>query len=88
MEDIKKNVPFTENGYSYFLYKSFNLFLKRSKAWDIPKVKTQRMLQVIFKAVEEYQKLNKKSVRVWKVEAMEMDKATITETKMKDPAFK
>ena len=88
MEDIKKNVPFTENGYSYFLYKSFNQFLKRSKSWDLPKAKTQRMLEEIFKAIEVSPKINNKTVRVWKIETIRIDKPIITENKMKDPAFK
>jgi len=88
MEDVKRGIPYTENGFSYFQYKSFNSFLKRSKSWDLPKVKTQRMLENELKAIEEVVKLDKKSVRIWKVETINIDKPTITENKMKEPAFK
>ena len=88
MEDVNRGIPYTENGYSYFKYKSFNSFLKRSKSWDLPKAKTQRMLEVIFKAVEASPKINKKTIRVWKVESIQIDKPIVIETKMKDPAFK
>ena len=88
MEDVKRGIPFTENGHSYFKYRSFNDFLKRSKSWDIPKAKTQRMLIEIFKAKEEVLKLDKKAMRIWKIETINVDKPNITETVMKDPAFK
>jgi hypothetical protein len=88
MEDVKRGIPFTENGHSYFKYQSFNNFLKRSKSWDIPKAKTQRMLTEIFKAKEEVLKLDKKSMRIWKIETINVDKPTITENTMKEPAFK
>ena len=88
MEDVKRGIPFTENGHSYFKYQSFNNFLKRGKSWEIPKAKTQRMLIEIFKAKEEVLKLEKKSMRIWKIETINVDKPNITETVMKDPAFK
>jgi hypothetical protein len=46
------------------------------------------MLEDIFKAKEEVLKLDKKSMRVWKVETINVDKPIITETTMKEPAFK
>jgi hypothetical protein len=46
------------------------------------------MLTEIFKAKEEVLKLDKKSMRIWKIETVNVDKPTITETVMKDPAFK
>ena len=88
MEDVKRGIPYTENGYSYFKYQSFNNFLKRSKSWDLPKAKTQRMLEKEIKAVEEVLKLDKKSMRIWKVETINVDKPVITENTMKEPAFK
>ena len=88
MEDVKRGIPYTENGHSYFKYQSFNSFLKRSKSWDLPKAKTQKMLEDIFKAKEEVLKLDKKSMRIWKVETINVDKPIITETTMKEPAFK
>ena len=88
MDDVKRGIPFTENGHSYFKYQSFNNFLKRSKSWEIPKAKTQRMLTEIFKAKEEVLKLDKKSMRIWKIETINVDKPIITENTMKEPAFK
>ena len=88
MDDVKRGIQFTENGHSYFKYQSFNSFLKRSKSWDIPKAKTQRMLETFFKAKEEVLKLDKKSMRVWRLETVNVDKPVITETTMKEPAFK
>ena len=46
------------------------------------------MLESEFKAMEEVVKLDKKSIRIWKVETINIDKPTITENKMKEPAFK
>jgi molybdopterin synthase catalytic subunit len=46
------------------------------------------MLEDIFKAKEEVLKLDKKSMRIWKVETINVDKPIITETTMKEPAFK
>ena len=88
MDDVKRGIPFTENGHSYFKYQSFNNFLKRSKSWEIPKAKTQRMLTEIFKAKEEVLKLDKKTMRIWKIETVNVDKPIITENTMKEPAFK
>ncbi len=88
MEDVKRGIPFTENGFSYFKYESFNRYLKRSKSWDLPKQKTQRMLQTAFKAVEESPKINKKTIRVWKIETVNIDKPIVTDNKMKEPSFK
>jgi hypothetical protein len=88
MDDVKRGIPFTENGHSYFKYQSFNNFLKRSKSWDLPKAKTQKMLEDIFKAKEEVLKLEKKSMRIWKIETVNVDKPIITENTMKEPAFK
>jgi hypothetical protein len=88
MDDVKRGIPFTENGHSYFKYQSFNNFLKRSKSWDLPKAKTQKMLEDIFKAKEEVLKLDKKSMRIWKIETVNVDKPIITENTMKEPAFK
>lgn len=88
MDDVKRGIPYTENGHSYFKYQSFNNFLKRSKSWDLPKAKTQKMLEDIFKAKEEVLKLDKKSMRIWKVETVNVDKPIVTESTMKEPAFK
>jgi hypothetical protein len=46
------------------------------------------MLEDIFKAKEEVLKLDKKAMRIWKVESVNVDKPIITESTMKEPAFK
>jgi hypothetical protein len=46
------------------------------------------MLTEIFKAKEEVLKLDKKAMRVWKIETVNVDKPTVTESTMKEPAFK
>jgi hypothetical protein len=46
------------------------------------------MLEDIFKAKEEVLKLDKKSMRIWKIETVNVDKPIITENTMKEPAFK
>jgi hypothetical protein len=46
------------------------------------------MLETFFKAKEEVLKLDKKSMRVWRLETVNVDKPVITETTMKEPAFK
>jgi hypothetical protein len=88
MEDVKRGIPFTENGYSYFKYESFSKYLNRTKSWNLPKQKTQKMLGDIFKAVEETPKIDKKTVRVWKIETIVVDKPINREEKLKEPAFK
>jgi hypothetical protein len=88
MEDVKRGIPYTENGFSYFKYESFNRYLKRTKSWELPKAKTQRMLETSFKAIEESPKINKKTIRVWKIETINVDKPLVTDIKMKEPSFK
>jgi hypothetical protein len=46
------------------------------------------MLEDIFKAKEEVLKLEKKSMRIWKIDTVNVDKPIITENTMKEPAFK
>jgi hypothetical protein len=46
------------------------------------------MLGDIFKAVEETPKIDKKTVRVWKIETIVVDKPINREEKLKEPAFK
>ena len=88
MEDVKRGIPFTENGYSYFKYQSFDKYLNRTKSWNLPKAKTQKMLEDLFKAKEDFPKLEEKTMRVWKVETVNVEKPIITDNKLKEPSFK
>ena len=88
MEDVKRGIPFTENGYSYFKYQSFDKYLNRTKSWNLPKAKTQKMLEDVFKAKEDFPKLEEKTMRVWKVETVNVEKPIITDNKLKEPSFK
>jgi hypothetical protein len=88
IEDIKRGLPFTEDGYTYFKYDSLQKFLSRSKSWNLPKQKTQKMLIDYFKAGEETPKIDKKTIRVWKIETVALDKPIVRNQKLKEPSFK
>jgi hypothetical protein len=54
MDDVKRGIPFTENGHSYFKYQSFNNFLKRSKSWDLPKAKHRKCWKIFSKQKKKF----------------------------------
>jgi hypothetical protein len=88
-DDVKRGLPYSEEGVTYFKNDSFWKYLQRTKSWNIPKQKTQKMLMDIFHAREEISKLgNKKSVRVWKMKTPESDRPEVREEQMKEPPFK
>jgi hypothetical protein len=70
------------------LNKVFGNFLQRSKSWTITKSKNTKMLIRYFCKAEEEIKIDKKSIRVWKMETVKLDKPNVREDKMKEPAFK
>jgi len=91
LEDIKRGLPFTEDGTTYFKFLDFWKYLDRSKAWNLQKQRTLRLLKTLFDAEEETIKIDKKSCRaiVLPTEKLEKpNKPEIRTTKMKDPAFK
>jgi len=84
-EDVLKRKPYTENGVSYFKFPDFWGFLIRSKTWpekNYPKNKTIRLLQDLFNAKTDVRKISskdgkdvkEKSVKVWKIEKIEVEK--------------
>jgi hypothetical protein len=87
-EDIKRNVPFTENGLTYFKYNSFWSFLLRSKSWNIGKNTTMRMLETLFDAKEETSSLDGKNTRHLIIKQLEVDKPIVRKDKIKDAPFK
>jgi len=87
-EDVKRGLSYSENGFTYFKNEGFWLYLQRSKSWNIPKHRTQKMLGDLFQAKEEVTKLDKKSIRVWKMATPEQDKLEIREEQMKEPPFR
>ena len=87
-DSILKRKPYSENGISYFKFKDFWLYLIRTKSWSektYPKNKTIRLLEDLFKAKQEVKKINEKSVKVWSVEKITVEKYTPIKTK-KEPA--
>ena len=87
-EDVKRGLPYSEDGHTYFKNESFWNFLQRSKSWNVQKQKTQKMLMDIFQAKEEITKLDKKSIRVWKMQTPEHEKLEIREEQIKEPPFR
>ena len=86
-EDIKRGIPFTENGISYFKFKSFWNFLLRSKSWNIKYEATMRMLETLFGAKEEISNLEGKNTRHLIIKQLEVDKPIVRKDKIKDVPF-
>jgi hypothetical protein len=86
-EDIKRGIPFTENGTSYFKFKSFWNFLLRSKSWNIKYEATMRMLETLFGAKEEISNLEGKNTRHLIIKQLEIDKPIVRKDKIKDVPF-
>ena len=86
-EDIKRGIPFTENGLTYFKYNSFWSFLLRSKSWNIGKNTTMRMLETLFGAKEETSNLEGKNTRHLIIKQLEIDKPIVRKDKIKDVPF-
>ena len=86
-EDIKRGIPFTENGLTYFKYNSFWSFLLRSKSWNIGKNTTMRMLETLFGAKEEISNLEGKNTRHLIIKQLEIDKPIVRKDKIKDVPF-
>jgi hypothetical protein len=86
-EDIRKNIPFTENGISYFKFKTFWTFLNRSKSWNIKYETTMRMLETLFNAKEVQTTLDGKNTRHLIIEQIEIDKPIVRKDKMKEAPF-
>jgi hypothetical protein len=88
MDDLKRGLPFTEDGITYFKFKDFWKYIQRSKSWTIQKQRTTKLLDDLFSAKESTIKIDKESVRAMKMETIKLDKPNTREDKMKEPAFK
>jgi hypothetical protein len=88
IDDLKRGLPFTENGITYFKFKDFWKYMQRSKSWTIQKQRTTKLLDDLFSAKESTIKIDKESVRAMKMETIKLDKPNVRENKMKEPAFK
>jgi hypothetical protein len=90
MGDVLKRKPYTEEGTSYFKFKDFWGYLLRSRSWServYNKNKTIRLLQDLFKTTETVVKINEKSVKVWTVQNIEIDKPIVRQNKKKPAPF-
>jgi hypothetical protein len=81
LEDVLKRKPYTENGISYFKFKDFWGYIVKQKTWperNYPKNKTIRLLENLFNAKQEVKKIiindQEKSVKLWTVEKIEVEK--------------
>jgi hypothetical protein len=88
IDDLKRGLPFTEDGITYFKFKDFWKYIQRSKSWTIQKQRTTKLLDDLFSAKESTIKIDKESVRAMKMETIKLDKPNVRENKMKEPAFK
>jgi hypothetical protein len=88
IDDLKRGLPFTEDGITYFKFKDFWKYIQRSKSWTIQKQRTTKLLDDLFSAKESTIKIDKESVRAMKMETIKLDKPNLRENKMKEPAFK
>ena len=88
IDDLKRGLPFTEDGITYFKFKDFWKYMQRSKSWTIQKQRTTKLLDDLFSAKESTIKIDKESVRAMKMETIKLDKPNVRENKMKEPAFK
>ena len=87
IEDVKRNIAHTENGYTMFMFKPFWKFVQKSNLWNLPYHKTIKKLESVFGAKDVTIKINGKSTHVLKMLAVDPDKLEIRETKMKEPSF-
>jgi hypothetical protein len=87
LEDVLKSKPYTENGVSYFKFKDFWRFIIRSKSWPdktYSKNKTIRLVENLFNGkiatkditLKVKGKEEKKSVKLWTVEKIEVQQYT------------
>ena len=88
MKDVKSNKPFTKDGFTYFRNEGLQKYLNRHKHWTLAKNKTQKMLTEVFKAEIKDPKIDGKSVRVWKMPTIDLEKPIVRESKLKDAPFK
>jgi hypothetical protein len=88
IDDLKRGLPFTEDGSTHFKFTDFWKYLQRSKSWTLQKQRTLRLLDDLFGAKEEVVKIDKKSFRAMKMETIKLDKPNTRTNKMKEPAFK
>jgi hypothetical protein len=88
IDDLKRGLPFTEDGITYFKFKDFWKYIQRSKSWTIQKQRTTKLLDDLFSAKESTIKIDKESVRAMKMETIKLDRPNVREDKMKEPAFK
>ena len=90
MEDVLKRKTYTEQCLSHFKFKDFWGYLLRTKSWPertYPKNKTIRLLEDLFKATEKVVKINDKSVKLWTVQKIDLDKPLIRSNEKKPAAF-
>ena len=94
IEDVLKRKPFTENGVSYFKFKDFWGFLIRSKTWPdrtYSKNKTIRLVEQLFKGKQVSKDLiiknERKSVKLWTVEHIEVQKYAPKKLERKPASF-
>ena len=88
LDDVRRGIPFTENGITYFKIEGFQKYLSRTKSWSLAKPKTQKMLIDLFDAAEDFPKFQKKTIRCWRVKTIDVEKPIIRKNELKDPAFK
>ena len=87
LEDLKRGLPFTENGKSQFLFKDFWKYLQRSKSWLLAYQKTMHKLEELFNAKEKFTKIDKKSYRVMSMDTIHLDKPIVRKEEMKRAPF-
>ena len=86
-EDIRRGVSFSENGKTYFKFKSFWNFLARSKSWNVKYETTMRMLETLFNAKETTSTLDGKSTRHLMIDQVDIDRPIVRKDKMKEAPF-
>ena len=81
LDSVLKSKPYTEGGISYFKFKDFWAYVIKQKTWSekkYPKNKTIRLLEQLFGAKTDVVKItmgkDEKSVKVWTVEKIEVEK--------------
>jgi len=94
IEDVFKSKPFTENGTSHFKFKDLWKFIVRSKSWPektYPKNKTIRLVEELFNGKQiskDVQIKDKwKSVKLWTVEKIMVEKYTPKRIEKKEAPF-
>ena len=94
LSDVMKRKPYTENGVSYFKFKDFWGFLIRNKSWPdrtYTKNKTIRLVENLFhgKQVQKNVQIDDewKSVKLWSVEKIEVQKYTPRKIEKKAAPF-